>query len=417
MLVNEGYRITEKMEKADLVLVNTCSVRENPENKAYSILGRLTILKKKKPGLIIAVAGCVAQQEARKILTKRKAVDMVFGTDNIFMLPEMLERVSKGERVVYTEWMPRKKKIQNFIPDEELETGKVDGCKGLIAITKGCNNFCSFCIVPTTRGRLVSRELKNIVLEAKDLIAKGAKEIQLLGQNVNSYEAKGDDFYDLIDELSDLKGLKRLRFTSPHPNDWDKDLTDLVAEKKVICNQIHLPLQAGADRILTMMKRGHTAQEYLNKVYYLKMKIPDVSISTDIIVGFPGETDTEFEETLRLLREVRFFPIYAFKYSPRPGTKAADMDDDVPLAVKQKRLEQVLNLQKVIQTEIFTAILGTEREILIDSAHPKERQTMNGRTGGNIPVSVADPNPGIGNIVMVKIIGKKAHSLVGEWIK
>lgn len=417
LLEREGYVFTARMERADLILVNTCSVRKNPENKVYSLLGRLAIQKRRNPNVVIGVAGCVAQREAENILHRCKAVDLAFGTDAIFRLPEMLRRVSQGERIVSTDRIPGEKRVRNFIPDRELETGTVDGCRGLIAISKGCDNFCSFCIVPTVRGGLVSREIGNIVLEAKDLIKKGAKEIRLLGQNVNSYKANGEDFYSLIDTLSDLKGLKRLRFTSPHPNDWDSSLTDLVAEKPVVCNQIHLPFQAGADRILDKMQRGHTAAEYIAKIDYLKRKIPDVTISTDIIVGFPGETEEEFEETLQVMRHVRFLPVYAFQYSPRPGTKAAGWEDDVPPVTKRKRLQRVLNLQKEIQDEILNAMVGTKQEILIDSAHPKERQTMNGRTGGNVPVSIADPELDIGDILSVKIVGKKTHSLIGESFK
>ena len=416
ILKREGFEIIDRMNKADLVIVNTCSVRENPENKVYSIIGRLTIQKQKNPNLIIGICGCVAQQEGERILKKRKAVDMVFGTDSIFNLPEMLDGVRKGNRVLFTEWLPREKSVQNFIPSEELKTGIVEGSKGHIAITKGCNNFCSFCIVPMTRGRLVSRELDNIIEEAKDLIGKGAKELMLLGQNVNSYAAAKNGFYDLLKKLANLDGLCRLRFISPHPNDWNSDLSDLVAAENVICNHIHLPFQAGADRILKAMKRGHTAEEYLNKIDFLKQKIPNVVISTDIIVGYPSETDAEFQETLKIMKAVQFFPIYAFKYSPRPGTKAAQLMDDVPLEVKQQRLEAVLTLQKSIQDRIFEAVVGKHFDIFIDAFHPKELGVMNGRTGGNISVSVSGQALKIGDIISVKITGRKQTSLIGEQI-
>lgn len=414
ILKREGFEIIDRMDKADLVMVNTCSVRENPENKVYSIIGRLSIQKQKNPNLIIGICGCVAQQEGERILKKRKAVDMVFGTDSIFNLPEMLDGVRKGNRVLFTEWLPREKSVQNFIPREALKTGVVEGSKGHIAITKGCNNYCSFCIVPMTRGRLVSREQDNIIEEAKDLISKGAKEIMLLGQNVNSYAAAKNGFYDLLKELANLDGLRRLRFISPHPNDWTDELSDLVAVETVICNQIHLPFQAGANRILKAMKRGHTAEAYLKKVNYLKQKIPDVILSTDIIVGYPSETDAEFQETLKIMEAVHFFPIYAFKYSPRPGTKAAQLIDDVPLEIKQQRLEAVLSLQKSIQERIFEATIGKHYDIFIDGFHPKELGVMNGRTGGNISVSVPGQALKIGDIIGVKIIGRKQTSLIGE---
>jgi len=416
ILKREGFEIIDQMDKADLVMVNTCSVRENPENKVYSIIGRLTIQKKKNPNLIIGICGCVAQQEGRRILKKRKAVDMVFGTDNIFRLPEILKGVRDGNRVLFTEWLPREKSVQNFIPEEELKTGVVEGCKGQIAITKGCDNFCSYCIVPMTRGRLVSRELDNILEEAKDLITKGAKEIMLLGQNVNSYSASNNEFYDLLKKMANLNGLQRLRFISPHPNDWNNALSDLMSEEKLICNQLHLPFQAGSDSVLKAMRRDHTAGEYLLKVDYLKQKISDIVISTDIIVGYPSETDADFQETLNIMKAVQFFPVYAFKYSPRPGTKAAKLSDDVPIEIKEQRLEAVLTLQKEIQESIFEKMLGEEYEIFIDSFHPKEIGFMNGRTNGNISVSVSGKSLKIGDMVTVKIIGKKQTSLIGKLV-
>lgn len=414
VLEQEGYTSTPVPDDADLVILNTCSVRENPENKVYSQLGRIRALKKKNPEMIVGVGGCVAQQEGENILVREKSVDMVFGTDQLFYLPRILKKVENGERIVATEWMPREKKVQNFIPDPELHHGHLEGCKAYLAITKGCNNFCTYCIVPTTRGREVSRELDNIIVEAKDLIERGAKEIMLLGQNVNSYIAREKTFYDLLQAVSELDGLKRLRFTSPHPNDWENRLTDLMAENPVICNQLHIPFQAGADKILTAMHRGHSQKEYLEKTDYLQTKIPGIALSTDLIVGFPGETDADFEETMKVLEHVRFHQIYAFKYSERPGTKAADMEDDVLQKVKEERLARVLDTQNQIQSELLNEMLGTTQEILIDSAHPKERFTMNGRTGGAVPVNIPKCEHEIGDLVQVKITGRKTHSLTGE---
>ena len=416
ILVKEGYNITEDLDSAQLVLMNTCSVRENPENKVYSLVGRLAILKKKNPDLVIGVGGCVAQQEGEKILKRSKAVDLVFGTDCLIHLPKMLQEVKEGKRALYTNWMPREKKIQNFISQEELETGTVDGCKALIAITKGCDNYCTFCIVPTTRGRLVSRELDNILQEAKDLIKKGATEITLLGQNVNSYQAYDNSFYELLEAVAGLDGLQRLRFTSPYPNDWDNRLTDLMASHPVICKQLHLPFQAGADRILKLMKRGHTAEQYLDKMRYLREQIPDIHFGTDIIVGFPGETDEEFQETLRILKEVRFSHVYAFKYSPRPGTKAEGIKDTVPQKVKEERLAELLELQDSIQKVLFQEMLGQTHTVLIEDVHPRERHAMSGRTEGYIPVTVPNCDREIGDLVTVKITEVRAYSLTGTMV-
>ncbi len=414
ILVREGYQLTDNIKKAELVLINTCSVRENPENKVYSLLGRLSRMKRHKPELIIGVAGCVAQQEGKNILKRVKEVDMVFGTDNIFNLPIILKEVKQGKRSLYTDWLPREKNIQNFIPDQELKSGTVEGCKAYIAITKGCDNYCSFCIVPSTRGKLVSRDLSNILDEARDLIARGAKEIQILGQNVNSYQAGNSTFFDLLESIANLENLNRLRFISPHPNDWNNRLSDLMARHPVICNYIHLPFQAGSDRILDLMRRGHTASEFMDKVFYLKSKIPQISLTTDVIVGFPGETDEEFNETLQIIKTIRFSQIYAFKYSPRPGTKAAKMEDTVPRTLKEQRLQELLDIQNKIQSEILDDLVGSQQKILIDSAHPKERDVMNGRSDSNFPVSINNSDLEIGDLVTVKVIGRKRHSLIGR---
>ena len=267
---------------------------------------------------------------------------------------------------------------------------------------------------PQTRGRLVSRELDNILLEAKDLIRKGAKELNLIGQNVNSYQTDDVGFFELLSAVADLPGLHRLRFTSPHPNEWTDQLTDLMAENKVICNHIHLPFQAGADRILTLMRRGHTSDGFLRKINYLRQKIPDISISTDVIVGFPGETEAEFQKTLGILRSVQFSQVYAFKYSPRPDTKACLLEDDVSKLDKEDRLKRLWEVQEPIQSEILDRMLSTNQKVLIDSAHPRERGSMNGRTGNNIPVVIPASDLEIGDLANVQIVGRKKHSLVGE---
>lgn len=413
ILLREGYENTDTADNADLILLNTCSVRENPENKVYSKLGTLRDLKAKNKDLVIGVGGCVAQQEGKTILRRDKNVDMVFGTDNFFRLPEMLKDVAKGERVVATTWMPRDKKVQNFIPENDLTTGHVEGCKAYVSITKGCNNFCSFCIVPTTRGREVSREMDNILLEARDLISKGAKEITLLGQNVNSYEARDKKFIHLLEAVANLDGLERLRFTSPHPKDWNNDLTDLMAQHPVICSQLHLPFQAGSSRILKLMRRGHKIEEYVEKMEYLKEKIPNIGISTDLIVGFPTETDEDFEGTIRTMEQLKFYQIYAFKYSPRPGTRASDMEDDVPRKVKEARLKRVLDLHAQIQSGHLDNAIEQEFEVLVDSAHPRERFAMNGRADNNLAIMIPNSTYDVGDLVKVKITGRKTFSLIG----
>jgi tRNA-2-methylthio-N6-dimethylallyladenosine synthase len=419
ILREEGYEFTDAPDEASLILVNTCSVRHNPENKVYSLLGTLRDAKASNPDLIVGVAGCVAQQEGKSILKRDKSVDMVFGPDNFFRLPEMISRVRQGERVCETEWLPRQHKIQNFVPEEWVERGHVDGIKAYIAITKGCNNMCTFCIVPFTRGREVSRESQNILLEARSLVAKGAREIWLLGQNVNSYRASAEyRFYELLEEVSQVPGLKRVRFTSPHPKDWNNALSDLMARCSTICNHLHLPFQAGSDKMLRLMRRNHTLDEYLAKVKYLQQVAPNVELTTDLIVGFPTETDEDFERTLECIRAVRFSQIFAFKYSPRPGTAASEsMEDDVPREVKEERLARVIELQQEITEEKLRACHDTVQDVLIDAAHPRLRGFMNGRTEGYRPITLHAPHLEIGDLVQARVTGHKGHWLDGELIE
>ncbi|MBX7259226.1 MAG: tRNA (N6-isopentenyl adenosine(37)-C2)-methylthiotransferase MiaB [Candidatus Hydrogenedentes bacterium] len=418
VLARQGYAMTHEPDEASLVLLNTCSVRHNPENKVYSMLGRLRGLKRKNPGLIIGVGGCVAQQEGETILRREKCVDIVFGPDNYFRLPEMIESVKRGERVLMTKWMPRAaNRVQNFVPEEWVEAGHVEGCKAYVSITKGCDNFCTFCIVPYTRGREVSREADNILREVRDLVERGAKEIWLLGQNVNSYRAHDVGFYELLDQVSQVDGLRRIRFTSPHPNDWNDRLSDLMAERENICNHLHLPFQAGSDRVLELMNRNHTIDQYLEKVRYMRSINPTIELTTDLIVGFPTETEADFAETLRVLEEVSFSQIFPFKYSTRPGTKAEKMVDDVPREAKEERLARIIALQDRITDGRMAAYVGTEQEVLIDGAHTRERRAMNGRTDGFRPVTVRDAELEIGDLVNVRIVAHKGHWLEGELVE
>ncbi len=413
----EGYDLTPEVDDASLIVLNTCSVRENPENKVYSQLGRLRRLKQQNPELIIGVGGCVAQQEGEAILKREKAVDMVFGPDNFMRLPEMLAQVRGGQRVLMTKWLPRDKQVQNFIPEEWVERGHVEGCKAYIAITKGCDNFCTFCVVPFTRGREASREPENILREARDLVSRGAREIWLLGQNVNSYRVHDYGFHELLEDVSSIPGLPRIRFTSPHPNDWNNRLSDLMAARANICNHLHLPFQAGSDRVLHLMNRQHTIEEYLDKIRYMRSINPAMEITTDLIVGFPTETEAEFETTLRVLEEVEFSQIFPFKYSPRPKTKAAKMEDDVPRRVKEERLARVIALQDAINARRIARSVGALEEVLIDSANPKQRGAMNGRTGGNRPVTVPGAHLEVGDLVQVRITAASGHWLTGELVE
>jgi tRNA-2-methylthio-N6-dimethylallyladenosine synthase len=314
-----------------------------------------------------------------------------------------------------TKWQPRAAdRVQNFVPEEWVEAGHVEGCKAYVSITKGCDNFCTFCVVPYTRGREVSREAENILREVRDLVGRGAREIWLLGQNVNSYHAHEFGFYELLDAVSQTDGLKRVRFTSPHPNDWNNRLSDLMAGRATICNHLHLPFQAGSDRVLDAMNRNHTIAQYLDKIRYMRAINPALELTTDLIVGFPTESDAEFEETLRVLEEVQFSQIFPFKYSPRPGTKAEKFEDDVPREVKEERLARAIALQERITDARMAAYVGTEQDVLIDAANPRHRGAMNGRTDGFRPVTVHNCDAEIGEMVNVRITDHKQHWLDGE---
>lgn len=414
-----NYVSTDDPALADLILINTCAIREKSEHKVYSLLGSLSRIKSHNPSLKIGVGGCVAQQRGGEILDKAKQVDFVFGTDNIFELPELLGLVERGERPIRTEWHSRKDKIQNFIPQFPQPSpgqGPVPEApvKSSIAITKGCNNFCTFCVVPYTRGREVSREPGNIVAEARQLARRGAKELTLLGQNVNSYKAGKVTFVDLLHHLHEVEGLERLRYISPHPKDFGEPLARAHRDLPKLCEYLHLPFQAGSDRILKAMRRNHKISNYLDKIEMVKRTVPGISLSTDIIVGFPSETEADFQETLDVMRQVRFDHIYAFKFSPRSDTPAARHDGQLPEAVKAERLAQVLELHEAQLREINGAMVGSRQEILLEGPHPRDAGAMTGRTRGNKSTTVIDCAQPPGTCIDVEIVATRKFSLVGK---
>ncbi len=418
ILASVGYLPVDVPESADLIVINTCSVRENPENKVYSLLGKLRSIKKEKPDLVVAVCGCVAQQEGERILEKEPIVDLVFGPDRYFHLTEFLMRVEKGERICDIGRRYPKPPIEDFIPEEWLEKGHREGVKAYIVIAKGCNNKCSFCIVPRTRGREVYRTPRSILKEVEIVVSEGIREVWLLGQNVNSYKYEGGyRFADLLREVSDNELIWRIRFTSPHPKDWTFDLTDLISERKNIARHLHLPLQSGSNIILKQMRRGHTIERYLEQIKYMKERIPGIEISTDLIVGFPGETEEDYEETLKVVREVRFSQIYPFKYSPRPGTYAERLGDNVPREVKEERLAKLISLQEGINAEEMRKLVGTEQEVLIEEAHHKKDGYWNGRTNGYRPITVKARDLSVGDLVLVRVKGFHGHWLEGDLVK
>lgn len=416
ILKKENYSYTDTTDEADLVLLNTCSVREKAEQKVYSLLGRLRPLKARNPNLIIGVGGCVAQQEGKAILDRDRSVDLVFGTDNLTEVPQLLERVRRGERVLQTARHASKEKVRNFIPDFAFETVSTPGIKAHIAITKGCDKFCTFCIVPITRGREVSREPENILEEARHLVSQGTKEICLLGQNVNSYRTQGIDFVDLLYRMDEITGLERIRFTSPHPRDFKEPLAIAIRDLRTVCEQIHLPLQSGSSRILDAMKRHYTIETYLEKVDMLRHYLPQGSVSTDMIVGFPGETDEDFQMTMDAIKRVKYDQVYAFKYSPRPETPAASFADQVPNEVKVERLRILLEVQEAILNEKQQQMIGSLQEVLVEGEHPKNPEDKVGRSRGNHSVAIRQSNHQKGDLVKVRIMKARKYSFESEAI-
>ncbi len=410
VLRHENYFHTDSQEDADLIILNTCSIREKAEHKVYSELGRLRDLKSANPELKIGVGGCVAQQEGEAILRRDSNVDFVFGTDNLFELPRMLRKVHKGGKITKTQRYDRQK-VRNFIPEYTYQKLQHSGIKAHLTITKGCNNYCSFCVVPVTRGQEVSREPDQIIAEAERLVSTGTREICLLGQNVNSYKANGVDFVELLQRLDKLDGLQRLRFISPHPKDFHEKLADAIASLPSLCEQLHLPLQSGSDRILRRMRRWYKMETYYQKVAMLRERLPEATLSTDLIVGFPGETDEEFEMTIDAVRKIRFDLIYSFKYSPRPGTRATDYPGHLSESVKSERLKILLEIQEKIVREKLQALVGTDQEVLIEGNHHRKANTVAGRTRGNHPVFIKNSNKKTGDLMSVLITNANQNSL------
>ena len=377
LMAREGYREAASAEEADLVLLNTCSVRDKAEQKVYDYLGRVTARKRIRPHLLVGVCGCVAQQEGEEILRRAPAVDFVLGTGRIELLPVVVRRVvDEGDRPV---------EVGFDLDEVAYSPGAVArsvGHRASITIIEGCNKNCTFCVVPMTRGRERNRRAGEILEECRRLVDEGVVEIELLGQTVNAYvdPGTGEDFASLLRSVARIPGLRRLRFVTSHPKNFGNGLVATLAESEVICPSLHLPFQSGSDRVLRRMKRQYTRAEYLELVGKLRSAIPGIALSTDIIVGFPGESDADFEETLSLMREVRFGSVFSFTYSPRPFTAAARWDQDVPLPVAQERLGRLNDLQQEIQLRSNESKVGQVVEVLVEG-DDKKGARASGRTG------------------------------------
>jgi len=404
ILKAEGYAETANAEDADLIIFNTCSIRQKAEQKFRSELGKIKSLKSKNPLLKIAVAGCIAQQKGRDILKRSPHVDYVFGPQNIYKLGAML--TTSG--MVCIEDNPD-------IQYSDLPSERKENIKAWVSIMYGCNNFCSYCVVPYTRGRERSRPSLNIYEEIHALAEKGFKEITLLGQNVNSYNSD-TDFPGLLRKISTINGMERIRFVTSHPRDLSESLTRCIKELPKVCEHIHLPLQSGSSSILKLMNRGYTFEDYIEKVGKLRKSIPQIAITTDIIAGFPSETDKDHAETMTALKTIEFDGIYAFKYSPRAGTGAAGMENHIPEGIKAQRLDEILKLQDEITLKCNKGLEGSVQEVLVEANVKSGKGRITGRTRSNKIVSFEGDESLIGGLVNIEIKTAMRHSLEGRLV-
>ncbi len=400
MLKEVGYQQTETPSAADLIILNTCCIRAKAEQKLYSYLGRLKGLKKQNKRLIIAVGGCIAQQEGRRLLGRFPYLDMVFGTHTLFSVPEMVRAAEQGERMANVDFLDNEARLDLFPKGED--NGSVSR---FVTIMQGCDNFCSYCVVPYVRGREVSRRSGEIIDEVRQLAEKGVVEVTLIGQNVNSYGLKtpGElDFPALLHEVAAVEGIKRVRFTTSHPKDISDSLIACFAELPKLCGHIHLPAQSGSDAVLARMERGYSREHYLKSIANLKRARPDILITGDMIAGFPGESEEDFQQTLSMMEEVEYADLFSFVFSVRSETKAAGFPDDLPYQAKLERLDRLQGLQRQMTLKRNRSFAGTFQEILIEGKSRRGEQFY-GRTGGNRMVHCpADPFL-VGSLVTVRI--------------
>ena len=414
ILKKQGYDVTDKPEDADVVLINTCSIRDNAEQRIYGRIGNLKTLKQNKPELVLGILGCMAERLRKDLVEDKKAVDLVVGPDEYRRLPEYIDVALNGDKGIGV-------KLSRTETYDDIEPHREDGLSAWISVMRGCDKFCTFCVVPFTRGRERSRSLQSIITELENLSVRGFKDVTLLGQNVNSYldetSATGGDFADLLSAAAKVDRTLRIRFSTSHPQDISDKLLYTIAEHPNLCNYIHLPVQSGSNRILELMNRTYTVEHYLNLIEKAKKIIPGVSFSTDIISGFPTETWEDHFATLEVMKQVRYDGAYMFKYSPREGTKAFRMEDDVPEEVKSKRLQEIIDLQHQISLEKNQDMIGTEEIILVEGFSKKSNEFIAGRTDTNKTVIVPiNDKIKTSDYIKVKINRATSGTLFGDYL-
>ena len=412
----QGYERAESEDDADVLLLNTCSIREKAQEKVFHQLGRWQKLKTARPDLVIGVGGCVASQEGDAIMRRAPVVDMVFGPQTIHRLPQMLDSRAQQLVPVVDVTFPE---VEKF---DRLPEPKMDGPSAFVSIMEGCSKYCSFCVVPYTRGEEVSRSVDSVLQEVRSLVAQGVREIHLLGQNVNSYlgAIDGDeaDLAELIYYVADIEGVERIRFTTSHPMDFSDSLLEAYRDVPQLVDHLHLPVQAGSDRILTAMKRGHTAEQYVQKINALRAIRPSLSLSSDFIVGFPGETEDDFAATMALIEDVGFDVSFSFIYSARPGTPAAALEDNTPEAIKKQRLQHLQATLRGQAETIANAMVGTQQRLLVTGFAKKDPtgKQLAGRTENNRVVNFAGPADLVGGFCSVEITEALPNSMRGTLI-
>jgi tRNA-2-methylthio-N6-dimethylallyladenosine synthase len=408
----QGFQQTSDPAEADLILFNTCSVREKAQEKVFADLGRVKPLKRAKPGLLIGVGGCVASQEGEEIVRRAPYVDLVFGPQTLHRLPELIDRRRETGRPQVDISFPE---IEKF---DHLPPARVEGASAFVSIMEGCSKYCTFCVVPYTRGEEVSRPFDDVLAEIRHLAASGVREVTLLGQNVNAYRGElpdGEiaDFALLLAHVARIDAIERIRYTTSHPLEFSQRLIDAHAKLPKLASQVHLPVQSGSDRVLAAMKRNYTAMEYKSIVRRLRAARPDISISSDFIVGFPGETEADFEQTLKLVEDVRFDGSFSFVFSARPGTPAANLADETPQAEKLARLRRLQARLHELSQEYSAAMVGTRQRVLVHGRARKDERELSGRTENNRVVNFAGDPRLTGHFVEVEITAALPHSLRG----